>query len=143
MESTENWFEHHTSCDVLASTVCLIKLPREPVCLCKILMVHCDNYYRFLVRPWKSSIMAACLRTVKHNQASFPKNSSPIYVHCVSEDNFPIDSVSFHLCEADLSQSWVGACCARWKQDWRHIYEGGESPAVIRIIFSCDTEVRK
>lgn len=49
--------------------------------------------------------MAACLRTVKHNQASFLKNSAPIYVHCVSEDNFPIDSVSFHLCEADLSQS--------------------------------------
>ena len=39
--------------------------------------------------------MAACLRTVEQNQASFLKNSSLVYVHCVSKDDFPIGLAHF------------------------------------------------
>ena len=70
---------------------------------CKLPIVPCayELYYHFLVTSSfettgaPGSIMAACLRTVKENQASFLKNSSLVYVHCVSKDDFPIGLAHF------------------------------------------------
>ena len=38
--------------------------------------------------------MEACFRTLKENQASFFKNSTLLYVHCVAKDDFEVSSAA-------------------------------------------------
>ena len=99
--------------------------------------------------------MAACLRIVEQNQASFLKNSSLVYVHCVSKDDFPIGLAHFscvklicreiHLSFIDKMTerrvALVPVVVGETKID--EIFEDVKSPALIRILSSCDTEVRK
>ena len=100
-------------------------------------------------------IIAACLRTIKQNQGSFLKNSSLIYVHCVSKDDFPIGLAHFScvklICR-EIYSSFIDkmnerqvALVAVVVDGTRidEIFEDVKSPALIRILSSCDTEVRK
>ena len=98
--------------------------------------------------------MAACLRTVKQNQASFLKNSSLVYVHCVSKDDFPVTLShlscvklicrEIHLSFVDKMNerriALVPVVVDESKID--DIFKDIKSPALIRILSSCDTEVR-
>ena len=43
------------------------------------------------------TIMAACFRTLKENQASYFKNFRLLYVHCVAKDDFEI-SLAYLAC---------------------------------------------
>ena len=130
---------------------------------CKLPIVPCayEVYYHFLVTSSfettgaPGSIMAACLRTVKQNQASFLKNSSLVYVHCVSKDDFPIGLAHFscvkpicreiHLSFIDKMNERRVALVPVVVDGTRidEIFEDVKSPALIRILSSCDTEVRK
>ena len=57
-----------------------------------ILSFSCDVIIRM---RWRAvNIMAACFRTLKENQASFFKNSTLLYVHCVAKDDFEISSAA-------------------------------------------------
>jgi len=98
--------------------------------------------------------MAVCLRTVKQNQASFLKNSSLLYVHCVSKDDFPIGLAHFscvklicreiHLSFIDKMNERRVALVPVVVDDTKidEIFGEVKSPALIHILSSCDTEVR-
>ena len=99
--------------------------------------------------------MAARLRTVKQNQASFLKNSTLVYVHCVSKDDFPIGLAHFgcvklicreiHLSFIDKMNETRVALVPFVVDETKidEMFENVKSPALIRILSSCDTEVRK
>ena len=126
-------------------------------------MITCGNqiYYHFLVMsPFEKyqvhgSIMAACLRTVKQNQASFLKNLSLVYIHCMSKDDFQIGLAHFScvklICR-EIHLSFIDKMNERRVAlmpvvvDGRKIddiFKDVKSLALIRILSSCDAEERK
>ena len=97
--------------------------------------------------------MAACLRTIKQNQASFLKNSSLVYIHCVSKDDFLITLAHLScvklICR-EIHLSFIEKMNERRVAlvpvvvDGRNIddiFKDLKSPALIRILSSCDTKV--
>ena len=136
----------------------------NPIGHCKIPIVPCaiEIYYRFLVTsPFEKygvpvHIMAPCLPAVKQNQASFLKSE---FFACLCSLCFKGRLSSYlgscQLCEADLSwnspefrqqNEWKTCCnwCQLWSMKARStiIFKGVKSPALIRILSSCDTVVR-